>query len=350
MFPAYCAINKPYFSSKWTKIDIQCSEYHFIDRLMNNQIKILSCIAFVVLFTSCGTTSRLTMGITEPAIVHLPSDVKRVGIINRSLPSKGNKTLDKIDKILSAEGLNLDKKGAESAISSLSSELSVIKNFEEIKIIEDVEEVKKGLAVLPATLSWDLVERLCEENQVDVIFSLAFYDTDTKADYKISTMKLPNSLGVDVDVPAQEVTLATNVVNGWRIYDPQIKEVVDERLFNKNMTFRGKGINPMKAIEAVAGRNETVQEYSRNVGIAYAKRLIPRTRRISRDYFVRGTDNFKIAQRRAQAGEINGNLEKAIHFASKSYTEYRTNIALDYVNVLKYRVRQNRVLDQQLAR
>lgn len=349
---------------------------------MKNQIKILACLAIVALITSCGSTNRLTMGVTEPAIVHLPSDVKRVGIINRSLPSKGNNALDKIDKILSAEGLNLDKKGAEAAISSLSSELSVIKNFEEIKILKDIEEVKKGLAVLPATLSWDLVERLCEENEVDVIFSLAFYDTDTKADYKIITMKLPNSFGIDVDVPAQEVTLATNVVSGWRIYDPQIKEVVDERLFNKNMTFRGKGINPMKAIEAVAGRNETVQEYSRNVGIAYAKRLIPRTRRIARDYFVRGTDNFKIAQRRAQAGdwdgaaelwkqelanpdekiagrahynmaisnEINGDLDKAVQFASKSYTDYRTNIALDYVNVLKYRLRQNRVLDQQLSR
>ncbi len=349
---------------------------------MKNQIKTLGLLALTILLTSCGATNRLTMGVTEPAIVHLPADVKRVGIINRSLPSKGNNALDKIDKILSAEGLNLDKKGAEAAISSLSSELSVIKNFEEIKIIEDVEEVKKGLAVLPATLSWDVVERICEENDVDVIFSLEFYDTDTKANYKVTTMKLPNSLGIDVDVPAHEVTLATNIVNGWRLYDPHIKEVVDERLFNKNMTFRGSGINPMKAVEAVAGRNETVQEYSRNVGIAYAKRLIPRTRRIARDYFVRGTDNFKIAQRRAQAGdwdgaaelwkrelnnpdekiagrahynmaisnEINGDLDKAIQFASKSYTDYRTNIALDYVNILKYRVRQNQVLDQQLAR
>lgn len=349
---------------------------------MKNRLNVLAYLGVVLLITSCSATNRLTMGITEPAIVHLPSDIKRVGIINRSLPSKGNTALDKIDKILSAEGLNLDKKGAEAAIASLSSELSVIKNFEDIKIIENVEEVKKGLAVLPATLSWDLVDRICEEHQVDVLFSLAFYDTDTKADYKITTMKLPNSLGVDVDVPAQEVTLATNVVNGWRIYDPQIKEVVDERLFNKNMVFRGRGINPMKAVEAVAGRNETVQEYSKNVGIAYAKRLIPRTRRIARDYFVRGTDNFKIAQRRAQAGdwngaaelwemeltnadekiagrahynmaishEINGNLEEAVRFASKSYADFRTNLALDYVNVLNYRIRQNRVLDQQLAR
>lgn len=349
---------------------------------MKNQIRIFAYFAFAILLSACGSTNRMTMGVTEPAIVHLPSDVKRVGIINRSLPSKGNNALDKIDKILSAEGLNLDKKGAEAAISSLASELSVIKNFEEIKIIEDVEEVKKGLAVLPATLSWNLIEELCEENQVDVIISLAFYDTDTKTGFNVTTMKLPNSMGIDVDVPAHEVKLNTYVTCGWRIYDPQTKEVVDERLYDKNMNFSGRGINPMKAVEAVAGRNETVQEYSRNVGIAYAKRMIPRYVRIAREYFMSGTDNLKMAHRRAVAGnwdgaaelweqeltnpdhkiagrahynmaissEIKGDLDKAIQYASKSYTDYRNNMAIDYVNVLKYRVRQNRVLEQQLAR
>jgi hypothetical protein len=349
---------------------------------MNNPIKSIAYIFVAVLLTNCAATNGLTIGVTEPAMVHLSPDVTSVGIINRSSPSKGNNALDKIDKILSAEGLNLDKKGAEAAISSLSTELSVVKDFEEIKILNDIDEVKKGLAVLPATLSWELVEKICLENEVDVLFSLEFYDTDTKADYRVTTMKLPNSLGVDVDVPAQEVTLATKVVSGWRVYDPHIKVVVDERLYTKHMAFSGKGINPLKAIEAVASRNETVQEYSRNVGIAYAERLIPRNIRIARQYFVRGTDNFKIAQRRAQAGdwggaaelwereltnsnekvagrayynmaisnEINGDLDKAIQFASKSYTDYRTNMALDYINVLRHRVRQNQVLEEQLAR
>lgn len=349
---------------------------------MKNLSKILVVVLIAVFVMSCATTNRLTIGITEPALVDLSPDITRVGIINRSLPSKGNRTLDQIDKILSVEGLNLDIKGAEAAISSLSTELSVLKNFEEVRILNDIEEVKKGLAVLPATLSWELVERICLENEVDVLFSLEFYDTDTKADYRVTTMKLPNNLGVNVDVPAQEVTLATNIVSGWRVYDPQLKIVIDEQVYNKNMAFRGKGINPIKAIEAVASRNESVQEYSRNVGIAYAERLIPTHRRIARQYFVRGTDNFKIAQRRAQAGdwsgaaelwerelsssnekvagrayynmaisnEINGDLDKAIAFASKSYTDYRTNIALDYINVLRYRVRQNQLLNSQLSR
>lgn len=349
---------------------------------MKNTIKTLFYAAGILLVTSCASTNRLTMGAKEPAMVHLPSEVKRVGIINRSQPSQGNKVLDNIDKVLSAEGLNLDKKGAEAAISALTSELLAIKDFERIEIIEGFEELKKGLAVMPASLSWEIVEKLCKEYQVDVIFSLAFYDTDTKVDYKLTTMKLPNSFGVEIDIPAHEVRMATTVVNGWRIYDPHTKEIVDECFYDKNMIFRGRGINPIKAVEAVAGRNEAVQEYSRNVGIAYANRLLPKTVRISRDYFVRGNDNFKIATRRAQTGnwdgaaelwemeltnpnpkiagrafynmgiskEINGDLEQAIQFASKSYTDYNINSALDYVNLLRSRVRQSRTLDEQLAR
>ncbi|MBO0593468.1 hypothetical protein I2486_18880 [Cellulophaga sp. E16_2] len=346
---------------------------------MKNQIKLLTYLSITLLMTACGSTNRMTMGVTTPAKVYLSSDVKSIGIINRSEPSKGNKGLDKIDQILSAEGLNLDKKGAEAAISAFASELGMLKNLDEIKIIENVEEVKSGLGVLPATLSWETIEMLCDTYHVDVIFSLAFYDTNTKSSFKVTTMPLENNLGVKVNVPAQEVTLNTLVNCGWRLYDPKTKLVIDERNYTKEMLFHGQGINPIKAVEAVKQRNETVQEYSRNVGIAYAQRLVPNKIRISRDYYMSGTDNFKVAHRRALTGdwdgaaelwkkelnnsdlkiqgranynmaissEIDGDLDLAISYASKAYTDYENKLALDYVNILKYRVEQNNVLDQQ---
>ena len=349
---------------------------------MKTQIKIFFYLSIAIVVSSCSSTNRMTMGVTNPAKVYLSPEITRVGIINRSTPTKNNNALDKIDQILSAEGLNLDKKGAEAAISSLAAELSVIKNFEEIKVIQDVEEVKSGLAVLPAKLSWDIIEKLCVENNVDVIFSLAFYDTDTKTSFKVTTMPVENNLGVKVSVPAQEVTLNTFVTCGWRLYDPQTKLVIDEYIYNKNMAFTGQGINPIKAVEAVKRRNETIQEYSQNVGIAYATRYIPNNVRISREYYITGSDNFKIAQRRALTGdwsgaadlwkqelnssdakvlgrayynmaissEINGDLDQAISYASKAYSDYKNKLALEYVNILKYRQQQNQILEQQLSR
>ncbi len=349
---------------------------------MKSNITIVLCSLVLCLITSCSATNNMTIAITEPAMVHLPQQVKRIGVINRSLPAEGNKAFDKLDQILSAEGLNLDKKGAEKALSALVAELSMIKDLDEIKVIEPIEEVKSGLGVLPAALSWPLVESICADNGVDVLISLAFFDTDTKTDLKGTTLKLPNALGIKVDVPAHEVTLNTMVKCGWRMYYPQTKEVIDHQVYTKDMYFKGSGINPIKAVEAVANRNETVQQYSHNVGIAYAQRMVPKNARVSRVYFKKGTNNLKIAHRRAVAGdwegaaelwardldninvkkagrayynmaissEINGNLDQAIQMATKSYTDFKNNKAIDYLNELKFRVHQNRVLNDQLAR
>jgi hypothetical protein len=248
--------------------------------------------------------------------------------------------------------------------------------------LDNATEIRKGLDVFPASLSWEIIEQICEANGVDAIFSLAFYDTDTQVSYKPSLMQLPNSLGVKVSVPAHEVTLNTLIKNGWRIYNPSTRQIVDEFMYTDHLVSSGRGINPVKAIEAVARRNEAVEELSRNIGYAYGSRLSPYKHRISRDYFVRGTDNFVVAKRRAQTGdwqgaaqlwekeldnskskiagracynmaiinEINGDLNAAMDWASKSYADYDNKVALRYLNILKYRLSQNEVLEQQASR
>jgi len=125
-----------------------------------------------------------------------------------------------------------------------------------------------------------------------------------------------------------------------------------------------------------------VVEHSKNIGNAYARRIRPYKRRVTRNYFVKGTDNFVVAKRRAQAGdwdgaaklweqelshpdekiagrayynmavssEINGNLDKALDYASKSYSDYRNNEALRYLDILRYRQRQKQELNRQLSK
>ena len=322
------------------------------------------------------------MSAVEPAPITLSKDVTRIGIINRSLPSEGNKTADKIDKILSAEGLNLDNEGSEAAILALKEQLERNETIEEIVIIDDLAHLRKGLSVFPSTLTWNEIETLCEEYKVDAIFSLAFYDTDTKVSYKATMLDIPNDLGVKVALPAHELTLNTLVENGWRVYDPYLNRIADELVFSDHVVSVGKGINPIKAYEAIIGRKEAVLHQSKYMGMDYAQRLLPYKHRVNRDYFVRGTDNFKIAQRKAQAGdwdgaavlwqqetvnpdpkvagracynmaisnEINGELDEAMQWASKSYTDYNNNYALSYLNTLKYRASQKEVLSQQLSR
>ena len=342
----------------------------------------MAFLALCYILIGCSATNNLTMGVNEPALVELSPEIRTIGIINRSIPSEGNKKADQIDKVLSAEGLKLDQHGSEAALRALKKSLLDQGNFEEVKILEAADDINKGLGIWPANLSWEMIDKLCQENAVDAIFSLAYYDTETKIDYRATTMQLPNDLGIKVAVPAHELTLHTLVKNGWRIYDPKFGAIADELMCNEQLVSVGKGINPIRAYEAIAGRKEAVIQYSSNMGGRYANRLQPTYRRISREYFVRGSHNFVVAKRRAQTGdwegaaalweqeldnsdpkiagrayynmaiinEINGDLDSAMDWASKAYSDYNNKPALRYLNALKYRSSQVATLERQMTR
>ena len=104
-------------------------------------LPLLIC-AFILL--GCGSTNNLTMSVTEPAPVYVPNHIKQIGVLNRS-ETTSNKTLDKIDKVFSAEGQNLDKEGAENLILGIKDEFEKNQTFEDvIRILEEKGEVEKG--------------------------------------------------------------------------------------------------------------------------------------------------------------------------------------------------------------
>ena len=345
-----------------------------------NQLALLSLLSIFIF--SCSSTNNLTLGTTVPAQVDLSPEVKTIGIVNRSLPSESNQKADQIDKVLSAEGRLLDQQGSESALRALKTALESNGIADNVKILELGPEYNNGLGILPATMDWESIDEICRLHDVDAIVSLAFYDTETKVDYRMTTMLIPNEFGIKVAVPAHELTLNTLIKNGWRVYDPVRRVLADELLCQDRVVSVGKGINPVKAYEAIAGRKEAVLQYSSNMGADYTRRLRPTYKRISRDYFVRGSNNFVVAKRRAQTGdwngaavlwekevrndnpkiagrayynmaiinEINGDLETAMDWAGKAYSDYNNKAALRYLDALKYRSSLNAELQRQTGR
>jgi len=350
--------------------------------MRQNQINRITTVAALltglVLF-SCSSKNLLTLSVTEPAPVHVPSNIKTIGIVDRSLPSEKNKNIDKLDKILSVEGKNLDKEGANKAVNGLFDELSKNERFTKVKIIENADVRSPGLGVFPAALSWKTIEGICSANKVDAIFTLSLYDTDASIDYKAVPIEINGPLGIKVPAVEHHATLATLIKTGWRIYDPVNKFILDEYSANENVVLKGVGINPVKAAATILGRKEAVLRVSKDIGYNYALRILPYRIRVSRHYYVRGTDNFQIGKRRAQTGnwdgaaelwnkevdnpkgkiagracynmaiinEINGDLNNAVDWASKSYTDYKDKMALRYLNILKYRIERNEQLRQQ---
>lgn len=345
-------------------------------KLFAKSILITSLLATIL---SCSSTNNLTIGVTVPAPAYLPVNIKEVGVIDRTLVTEQNSKIDGLDKILSGEGKNLDKDGANEALQGLFNELKKNQNINEVMLIKDSTLRTPGLGVFPAPLSWNEVERICNENGVNALFALSFYDTDAKVSYSSRQTSVANPLGIKIPAIEHIATINTLIKIGFRIYDPVNKVIRDEIITTQNVVSEGRGINPLKAAEAVINRKQQVMQVSKNAGEDYAYRILPYRIRVNRIYYVRGTNNFKIGKRRARTGdwngaaelweqeldnpkrkvagrahynmaiisEINGNLEDAISWASKSYTDYKNRNALRYVNILKNRVAMSNQLEQE---
>lgn len=329
---------------------------------------------------SCKSTELVFISVLEPAPVTLPSSIKKIGVVNRSTPSDQAKIINIVDKVFSLEGPNLDKEGARASITGLSDELMKNNRFTEVKPIDNTDLRTPVPGMLPAPLSWDVIEKICRDNNTDALFTLELFDTESKISYAANPVTLTTPLG---NVPGIEhqASMQTIVKTGWRIYDPAGKNILDEFPIARNITYTGRGINPVVAANALIGRKEAVKEVSNKVGHAYAFRIIPYWLRVSRDYYVSGNDNFKMARRKAQTGnwndagglwqkettnsdgklagracynmaiisEINGDLDLATQWAQKAYENYNNRLALNYVGILKNRKINNSVLKDQQA-
>ena len=331
-----------------------------------------------LLLASCSTR-LVTISVNEPAPVSLSGDLKKVGVVNRTVPSDDHEKINKLDQVLSGEGKNLDKDGAEATIQGAKDELLRNERFESITVLAEEDLRSPTVNTFPSPLNWTEVERVCQDNGVDVLFTLELFDTETKLDYTTRPTTLKTPLG-NVKAIEHEARMTTIIYSGWRIYDPQSKTLRDEWRVVEDITFTGRGINPVVAAGGLLNRKDAVLQVSTQAGQVYAQRILPYTVRVSRDYYVKGTDDFKVARRRAEAGnwdgagdlwyqetknpkakvagracynvaiinEINGELEVALEWAQKAYGDYGDKRGLTYVRILEDRIARRAKLQMQL--
>src|SRR5215218_2442617 len=161
-------------------------------------MRILSTFIILLTLSGCSTSNIVTINVTEPAQVTMPGNIKTVGIINRNTVAAANTTLDKADRILSMEGKNLDKEGAESSIDGLLTELSRNTRFTSVKYLknENVEAASPG--IFPAAINWEKVEQICKRNNVDALYVLEYYDTDANAAYTTAPVSIKGPMGIEL--------------------------------------------------------------------------------------------------------------------------------------------------------
>lgn len=339
--------------------------------------KFIPIILLGFIFPACKT-NYVHISVMDPAPVTVPNTIRKAGVLNRSIPSDDAKTLNTIHQVLSGETAAMVKEGSAESIRGLKDALMENNRFELVKQLDSTVLKGPGFGIFAAPLSWEQVESICRANNIDALFALEMFDTELKINPIVIPPKTTNPLDVIASVQ-QQVNMETTVKTGWRIYDPGNRLIVDEYTIFQNMTFTARGVTVVAATGALISRKEAVKQTANKVGHMYADRILPYWTKVTRDYYVKANSNFKIAKRKARTGnwngaaeiwekettnssrkvagracynmaiinEINGNLDKAIEWAQKSYENYNIRLARNYVNMLRNRKYQSDRLKSQ---
>jgi hypothetical protein len=321
-------------------------------------------LGIIVVCYSCSSTNLMSLNVTEPAVVSLPPTAKTAAVVNRSLAADDSRAVDASHRTISLETRDLQAEGAGASLAGLTDALIRSNRFDSVKKLSNPDLHSYGAGVIPVYLSWDTVEKICKENHADVLFSLELFDAGS-------------TVGLNIANFVQVLNMKTQVKTGWRIYDPNTRNILDQYFIYRDLNCQGG--NFLTVSSAQLGRKEAVINAGNRAGEDYATRVIPYIIRVSRFYYVRGNGSFSIAKRMARAGdwggaaniwreatnspsgkvagracynlaiisEINGDLIGALQWARKAYEVYRTPYALAYVNILQQRQSNDAVLKSQ---
>ncbi len=344
--------------------------------------QLLWVLLFAISLLNCSTTKQIVLQALEPSPVTISRTIKKVGIVNRSAKYNGLPGETRLDRMVAIEEQYINEKGKGAALNGLYEELLKDARFESIKMLDSISPDLLDFGATPDAISWESIEAVCRKYQVDVLFSMAYFDTDTKVSLKKTSMLQPNLLRIRSKVPAQEITLKTLIENGWKIYDPNDRQIIDEFVFNDQIISKGMGTSALDAFQDIEGRTDTIIVQSKSTGTTYGQRLLPFNKNLPRTYYVRGSVALEragdYAERGAweQAAEIwrseldstrkkvssrcshnlavyherNEDLAGAFEWALKSVEYNQSNSGTAYLEILKKRIEQKKDLQEQIDR
>jgi hypothetical protein len=347
---------------------------------MKNLLKTLFFLLFSAFLGNCMRSTSLT--VLQPAQMTLPEHITTVAVVDRSKPSNG--WLNVLEGVLTGEAIGQDRRSREEAVRGLTNALTRTPRFQVKSTGIELAGSKTG-GNMPRPLEWSEVERICRDYGTNAVATIESFDCDNAASARRVEEKRKDKNGkqyIDVSYRSQQ---RTGVRIGWRLYDPKTKIIVDEYVTDDYLERTGSGRTERDALSNLPSPVNVTRDVAFNVGMEYGARIAPIYVQISRQYYgkakgfktqmqqaarylesrkfeqagkiynaiiARAGDNRKAAGRAAYnmavAAEVNGNLDLALEWAQKSWTEYRNKKARGYMDTLRMRQNDARKVQSQL--
>ena len=337
----------------------------------------LFLILLPIVFASCRTAS-IQVEMLKPATISIPKQIRQVGIINRSLPAKGQGFNNFLEGFVTGESIGADREGSLECMRGLASGLNANPRLTAV-LIEGVDLRGTGTAEWPEFLDWQNVNDLCARFRVDAIVALETFDSDIKL--------RQGSREVERTIEKKKVMvteffgdLRLVVRSGWTIYQPEGRQIIDRNAFFDEMEWNKTGTSPEDVMRKFPAKRAAINESGRFSGQEYAMRISPTWMTENRSYFRKANDEFiqaakyvkqdnwndaiaiwkrytsnadqKIAGRAnynmALASEMEGNLTLALEWANRAWQEHGLKKARNYIELLQSRIRQQEMLDKQM--
>ncbi len=341
---------------------------------------IIVFLSMILLLSGCKSTHLVTVYSLEPAPVSLSKNIKRIGLINEVQNTTSQEQIESLEAFIAATDQQWSHVGKEAAMEGLLGELSKDKRFDTILILDSSSAIWRLNRADKKEIPWDDLKELCVSNNLDAIFSLAFYNTDTRITNKKSSMEELDLLRVKTIVDAREITLETLIENGWRIYDPFEKRVLDEIRINEELVVQAKGENAMNAVRSMTDRSDSMLLKSKGSGSTFGMRLRPYSRAIQRELYIKGSERLQQAKdailredwleaarswqldlendkdkikamachNMAVLYEVKNDLSKAMEWAILAQGHFKDKKNTAYLDALKQRSIQNELAEEQL--
>lgn len=276
---------------------------------MKSTQKTITLLTFILLaasslFYSCTSTASLT--VLEPAHINLPSDLDKFVLVNRYRPNKGGQGIwNVLEGIFTGENIGQDRRGAETSLYGLQ---DALRNSPRYVFTMSNTELRGGAVGggFPTPLPQSEVLRLCQQHASDALITIESFDSDSHLDYRFTTRERKTK-DDRTYIDTTHIAVATVRVNvGWRMYDGQTGDLLDEYMMVQEAQFEGDGRTPALAKRNLPNQEFVSSDMGARTGTAYSRRISPTWVRVSRTYYTKGSDKLKWARNLARTDDWSG--------------------------------------------
>jgi hypothetical protein len=335
-------------------------------------------IAISILMSSCMPS--VSIKVLNPADITFPEGIRKVVVVNRTYPDEEGKVLNVIEGVLTGEGIGTDRRATEECIRGMIETMLQSPRFDLVRPSTTTLR-GSGTGAFPETLSWEVVQRICEESGADALITLEAFDSDSRLAYRNVVVKEKQKDGRILDVPYVDSDMRMIVTNGWRIYDYRNRRIIDEFRADDYLNFNGRGRVQQEALANLPPRFDALMRTGFHAGQQYGHRISPMWGRVSRSYYKKGNEDLKRAARYAERDkwdeaaniwrnltksqeskiaerasynmavfcEVEGRLDLAIEWANNAYQDYGLKKARDYSRTLKARMNRDKKAQEQMG-